>query len=102
MKEVIYVNDVYSPEVLAFYNRFSITRPIVNEIYTIRDIIKASATKETGLLLNEVKNPLVEVDHPILGKKIKMEPNFNINRFTDLYGNKLTKDSILEKTTQKI
>lgn len=91
--EVIYINDNYPLQVLAWYQKNGIQRPVLNKIYSIRDLIKSSVFEKTGVLLNEVVNPKIGITHPILGR-VFMEPNFNIERFTDLQGNKLTKEEI--------
>jgi len=94
--EVIYINDTYTTPVLAFYAKYGIKRPALNKVLTIREIIKPSGKEGHGILLQEVINPKVEIVHPILQQKVMIEPNFNINRFTDLQGNVLTKKMIEE------
>lgn len=81
------VNDQFSPEQAATIPH----RPEKGKMYTIRDIIKSA--NGTGLLLNEIHNPQsgwVIRD----GMKFTFEPNFNINRFTDLDGQPVNYETI--------
>lgn len=93
--EIICQNDTFSPECLEFYSKNNIVTPVKDSIYNIRDIIKASATGETGVLLEEIKNPIVQFPHPILGKS-QGEPNFNITRFAHLNGDNILRTEVQE------
>jgi hypothetical protein len=82
--EVICINDQFPAPVLAFYAEFGVNPPKKDQLYTIRQI-KRHTHGETGVLLNELKNPEVPVKHPVLGE-IWFEPTFNVNRFATLMG----------------
>lgn len=92
MKEIICIDDCYNPNVLEQFRIYNVVYPKRNEIYTIRDIVKVAVLENRiGLLLNEIINKPYPINHPILGKVV-VEQSFNINRFSDLSGNILTKD----------
>ena len=82
--EVICTNDSFPAPVLAFYAEFGIQTPKRDGLYSVRQV-KRHTTGETGLLLNEIKNPEVPVRHPVMGE-VWFEPTFNINRFATLLG----------------
>lgn len=101
--ELIYINDTYSPMVLEFYKKYGIVRPTLNSIYQIRELIKPSGKEGYGVLLEGLLNPQVPVFHPIMQTKVMVEPSFNLNRFTDLQGNSITREMIQEiLQTEKI
>lgn len=100
--EVIYINDTYTTPVLAFYKKYGIVRPTLNKIHTIREIIKPSGVAGHGVLLQEIVNSKVNMLHPILQQMVPIEPNFNINRFTDLQGNVLTKKMMEEWQKERV
>lgn len=102
--EVICINASFSPEVLEFFRLNKISMPVVDKIYNIRDVIKPSVgQKETGFLLEEIRNPKVHIKHPILGLA-EVEPNFSSKRFTKLSGEPISSEEIKEilKTTKTI
>lgn len=82
--EVVCVNSNFPPEWLKIYNENGVRIPVLNNIYNIRDII-THTTGEKGILLKEIINPPIEINHPILGK-IFREVTWNIKRFTTLLG----------------
>lgn len=82
--EVICTNDNFPAPVLAFYAEFGIQTPKRDKMYTVRQV-KRHTTGETGILLNEIKNPDVPVKHPVMGE-VWFEPTFNVNRFATLMG----------------
>lgn len=95
--DVIYINDHYTPLALAWFVKNKITRPTLGKVYTIREVIKPAGKEGHGILLNELINHKVEVMHPILHQNIMVETSWNINRFTDLQGNVLTKKILKQK-----
>jgi hypothetical protein len=91
--DIICINDNFSPEQVAEIPN----RPIKDKMYTIRDIVKSA--NGIGLLLNEIHNPKngwVVRD----GMKFTFEPNFNINRFSDLQNQPLNYETI--KQVEKV
>jgi len=87
--DIFCVNDNFTPEQMADIPN----RPIKDKMYTIRDVVKSA--NGVGLLLNEVHNPKngwVVRD----GMKFTFEPNFNINRFSDIHGGLLSYDMVRE------
>jgi len=102
--EVLCNNGVFSPQQMELFNRYGIQVPVENNIYNIRDVIKPSGKAGTGLLLEELVNPLIPLMHPILGKKVPMEPNWKIERFSTLSEEPLSREdieSIKQETTVK-
>jgi len=90
--EVICVNDLFAPQVLAFYAEFGVKTPVKDQLYTVRQV-KKHTTGETGLLLAEIQNPEVPVKHPVLGE-VWFEPTFNINRFATLVGEPIREEEL--------
>ena len=102
--EIICVNGVFSPQQMELFSRYGIITPSENSIYNVRDVIKPSGKAGTGLLLEELVNPLIPLMHPILGRKVPMEPNWKIERFSTLSGEPLSREdveSIKQGTTVK-
>lgn len=102
--EVICINDIFSSEVLTYFNQFGVKLPVQDKIYNIDEYI-AHTTGKIGVRLAEIENPLIPTYHPILGT-IHMEPTFDINRFTNLLGGTILeehlKDSVPEFTKKAI
>ncbi|MEO1259618.1 MAG: hypothetical protein AAFZ15_12515 [Bacteroidota bacterium] len=91
--DILCINDNFSSEQIAEIPH----RPIQGKMYTIRDIIKSG--NGIGLLLNEIHNPKngwIVKD----GMKFTFEPNFNINRFSDLENRPLNYEMI--KQVEKV
>ena len=57
-----------------------------------QDVLRPAPGK-VGLLLEELVNPKVPIDHPILGK-IMYEPNWDIERFRTLSQQPITKEML--------
>jgi hypothetical protein len=94
MTDIICINDVFLPEVLAFYQKFGITTPQKDKMYSVREM-KKHTTGDTGLLLNEIKNPDVPVKHPVMGE-VWFEPTWSIKRFATLAGDVVKKEEVEE------
>lgn len=91
--DIICINDKFTPEQIADIPN----RPVRDKIYTIRDVIKSA--NGIGLLLNEIHNP--QNGWTVRdGMKFTFEPNFNINRFTDLNGSPLMEVSLVRLKTE--
>ena len=85
--DILCINDQFSAEQIAAIPN----RPVQGKMYTIRDIVKSG--NGIGLLLNEIHNPKsgwIVKD----GMKFTFEPNFNINRFSDLENRPLNYEMI--------
>ena len=93
MSDIICTNDTFTADQMMFFIEKGVKTPEKDKMYTVRDIIKASGNSSTGILLNEIHNPLVPVKHPILGQAM-LEVNWNISRFSNLQGEVLTKEMI--------
>ena len=74
--EVVCINDTFSAESIhAIPNR-----PVLNSVYTVREIRYYEHLDKAGVLLEEVKNPLSV--QTMLG--VVLEPSFSITRFAPL------------------
>lgn len=83
--EVLCINDTFSPDQLAFWAKHGIKHPIKDKIYHVAGMTRHT-TGEISLYLSELEgNPLVPIQHPILGVRM-MKVGFNIKRFTTLLG----------------
>ena len=92
--DILCINDNFTPEQMTTIPN----RPTKGTMYTIRDIVKSA--NGIGLLLNEIHNPnngWVVRD----GMKFTFEPNFNINRFSDLQERPLNYEMIKQVETVK-
>lgn len=85
--QVICINDRFPVDYQIFYIERSITTPVRNELYSIRDIIK-TIKGDYAFLLEEIVNKKVFINHPILGTA-EVEPSWGAHRFTDLNGKKI-------------
>lgn len=102
--EIVCVNSTYSAEQIMLFKKYSIQIPELNGVYTIRELIKPSGKEGIGVLLEEIVNPKIPLKHPILGRYVLMEINWNINRFSTLSGEPLSREdieSIKQETTVK-
>lgn len=90
--DVICVNDVFPPQVVEYYNKYGITKPVKDKMYTVRTVVHHT-TNETGITLEEIVNPKAPNNHPVLGM-VMSEPTFHINRFSTLSGLPLKKEEI--------
>lgn len=88
--EVICINTNFPLEHLQFWKKYGVEPPQQDSIYNIRDIVINSNGK-TGLLLEELVNPKVPINHPLIpGEVTMMEPNFYEKRFTTLLGEQIS------------
>ncbi|MEI6186934.1 MAG: hypothetical protein WCP46_00330 [Alphaproteobacteria bacterium] len=99
--EVICINGKFPPETVAFYTQYGVQSPKQDKIYNIRQVIN-HATKpgdgnKIGVLLEELKNPKVPVQNPILGETM-MEPTFDIKRFSNLDGTEINEKELIKET----
>lgn len=92
--EVICINDYFGQEVLNFYAKFGVKTPKENKNYFIRDVLK-TVNGKTAILLEEILNPKVPINHHILGQ-VEVEPNWDIARFVKLNGEEISKEEINE------
>jgi len=81
--DVICIDGKFSSEQLEFYSRHGVVFPEQESFYTIRDVIINSNGK-TGILLEEIVNPKVPIEHPLLGQVVMMEINWDVKRFRNL------------------
>lgn len=81
--DVICIDSTFSSEVLQFYEKHGVVTPMKDSLYTIRDVIINSNGK-TGLLLEEIVNPKIPINHDLMQSVVMFEPNWDINRFRNL------------------
>lgn len=98
--EIICIDASFDINALEFYAIHGVSIPQQDEIYTVRQVIK-NVKGSSGVLLNEIHNPLVPVKCHVLGIK-HVEPNWNINRFRTLSGEIVTKEMVSEANNSYI
>lgn len=90
MKEIICINGHFTSEQIAIIPN----RPTEGHIDTIRDIFKTR--NGIAILLNNIHNPH-NGEHYVGQDKFTFEPSFAASRFTDLLGNPLNEEELLEE-----
>lgn len=90
--EIICTNGKFSADILEFYKIHGVSVPVEDSLYNIRKVVRNS-NGQIGLLLEEIINPEIPIKHAILGIG-KMEPNFNVNRFSHLNGLIITNEEL--------
>lgn len=88
--EIICINALFSSDTLEFFEKHGVITPELDSFYSVRDII-INSNGQTGILLNEIINPKISVEHPLLGIAL-METNWNLRRFKNIDGTEI--DSI--------
>lgn len=92
--EVLCVDGTFKIDQLKFYEKHGVSTPQAEKLYSIRSVIKNSNGK-VGILLEELKNPLIPFKHPILGIT-QNEPNWDLTRFRKLDGSPISKEEVEE------
>lgn len=98
MEDILCVNDFYSESWRLWALENNVKHPIKGKIYTIREI-KRHSNSSFGVLLNEIHNPLVDPQMPLL-KGILVEVTFAISRFRKLNGEPL--NEVIEEELETI
>lgn len=93
MKEILCINDIFSPEWEIYFQKQGIVKPTKDSIYTIREFINF-IHGEKGLLLNEIVNKPTPRTGPISGIAGEQEQSWSISRFTDLLGKPLEESEL--------
>lgn len=91
--DIICINDVFPLEWELYFKNHNIIKPVRNKVYSIREVIPY-LVGEKGLLLNEIVNPSTPRISPTNRLPGSAEQSWALSRFTDLNGNRLTKESI--------
>jgi hypothetical protein len=91
--EILCINDQFTQEQIEFYQKFNVTIPKEGKLYSIRKII-FHPSRGTGLLLNEIINPLVPIKSSIGMGAGMIEPDWNSNRFSTLQGEIITREEL--------
>ena len=94
--ELIYINNKYSTDQMEWFRKNNVVLPVVDNLYTVRELVKPSAKEGMGVLLEEIRNAKVKVWHPIMNSDTWVEPSFSISRFTTLSGEPLSREMIEE------
>lgn len=100
-EEIICVDGVFAPDQLEFWLKHKVKHPIQDGLYTIREIIYKNSEGNSGFLLNEITNPKVPINHPILGVKM-IEPYWHIKRFRRLDGTSFSAEDVKEMDRQNV
>lgn len=96
MTDIICINDTYPPEVLEFQRRNGITVPIKDKMYSVREMKRNVLNFKMAVLLNEIHNPSIPIQHPTLGI-VNIEPTFDIARFATLSGEPIKKEEFVKE-----
>lgn len=87
--EILCVNGKFPADFAAFYKEHGVKTPEQDKIYNIRAVIrhasKVGDEGAIGLWLEELPNPKVPVQHPVLGEQM-VEPSWHQDRFRTLKG----------------
>lgn len=93
MSDLVCINDTFSPEARQVYEKYGVVTPYLDNTYSIRDVV--ITRKGTGLLLNELVNPMIPIGEGEDG--FKAEPNFNISRFQTVDGTEINIEQLKQK-----
>ena len=96
--EVICTDGRFDPSTIVLLKSLGAAWPTQDKMYGIRDVINhimADGSMKQGVLLDEIKNPTIDIQHAILGD-IGREPTFSIKRFAHLDGSPITKKEVDE------
>ena len=99
--EVLCVNDKFSEDWERYFSNHGIIKPIVDKIYTIREIVP-NTVGEKGLLLVEIVNKPTPRISPLTGMEGVSEQNWAVSRFTTLQGKPISKEAISELIKKSI
>lgn len=94
--DIICVNGNFTSDQLEFYKQHGVACPEQDKMYNIRAVINNTNGKK-GILLEEIKNPVIPFKHPILGIAHN-EPNWDLNRFRNLDQSNITQEQLNEIT----
>lgn len=97
MSDLVCINDTFSPEVRQVYEQYGVVTPYLDGVYSVREVVITRVG--TGLLLNELVNPMIPIGEGENG--FKAEPNWNVNRFRNLDGTEITQQQLKQWKTQK-
>ena len=93
-EDKIFVDDVFPNEYIKAFNKYGVKRPVLNQLYTFRAIIRT--TQGIGVLLNEIVNEPTPIIHPFGQIEGKAEVSWNIKRFRNLDRSVITEEEIRE------
>lgn len=91
--EIICINDIFSPEAREVYKKYGVVTPYLDNTYSVREVVITRVG--TGLLLNELVNPMIPIGEGEDG--FKAEVNWNINRFKNLDGTEINVEQLKQK-----
>lgn len=93
MSEIICINDTFSAEAREVYEQYGVVTPYQNNTYSVREVVITRVG--TGLLLNELVNPMIPIGEGESG--FKAEVNWNVNRFRNLDGTEINIEQLKQK-----
>ncbi len=99
--EVICINSNFSPEWEVYFSKHNITKPVMDKIYNVRDVVP-NTVGEKGLLLVEIVNKPTPRISPFTGMSGMAEQNWAMSRFTTLLGEPISKEKISEIIKQSV
>ena len=99
--EVICINSNFSPEWEVYFSKHNITKPVMDKIYNVRDVVP-NTVGEKGLLLVEIVNKPTPRISPLTGMSGMAAQNCAMSRFTTLLGEPISKEKISEIIKQSV
>lgn len=99
--QILCIDGMFTPDQLAFWAKYGVKHPIEDKIYSVREVIYRNSNGDSGFLLNEINNPTVPIEHPILGVT-QIEPYWHIRRFAHLDQTPLSIEEVKEWDRQKV
>lgn len=90
--EIICVDGKFSADFLDFYTKNGVSVPLEGNIYNPRNVNKNS-NGDYEILLVEIVNPEVKIQHKILGAVYK-EPAWKLSRFAKIDGSQISLEEI--------
>lgn len=88
--DIICINDTFSTEARKLYEKYGVVTPYMDCRYSVREVV--ITRRGTGLLLNELINPSIEIGEGENG--FKTEVNWAVSRFRNLDGTEINQEQL--------
>lgn len=97
MSDLICCDDYFTPEAREVYEKYGVVTPYLDGMYSVREVV--ITRRGTGLLLNELVNPPINIGEGEGG--FKTEVNWAISRFKNIDMTDITEEQIREFVEKK-
>lgn len=88
MNDIQCIDDYFTPEARELYEKYGVVTPYLNCVYSVREVV--ITRRGTGLLLNELVNPPINIGEGEDG--FKTEVNWAIRRFKNIDGTEINNE----------